>query len=67
MIEASVPSPQAAICEGLKSDAVSSKGPRKFQHELRAALMQVFALLAQGRIQAQVARRLPQGLTHENL
>ena len=33
--------------------------PRAFQRELRAALTQVFALLAQGRIQAQVARRLP--------
>jgi len=33
--------------------------PRKFHRELRAALTEVFALLAQGRIQAQVARRLP--------
>ncbi len=33
--------------------------PQAFQRELRTALMQVFALLAQGRIQAQVARRLP--------
>jgi NADPH:quinone reductase-like Zn-dependent oxidoreductase len=33
--------------------------PHKFQSELRAALTQVFALLAQGRIQAQIARRLP--------
>jgi synaptic vesicle membrane protein VAT-1 len=33
--------------------------PHAFQRELRTALMQVFALLAQGRIQAQVARRLP--------
>ena len=33
--------------------------PRSFQRELRTALTAVFALLAQGRIHAQVARRLP--------
>ncbi len=33
--------------------------PRTFQRELNAALTEVFALLAQGRIQAQIARRLP--------
>ncbi|MBA3947346.1 MAG: zinc-binding dehydrogenase [Herpetosiphonaceae bacterium] len=33
--------------------------PRTFRHKLRTALTQVFALLAQGRIQAQIARRLP--------
>jgi len=33
--------------------------PRRFHRELRAALTEVFALLAQGRIQAQVARQLP--------
>jgi len=33
--------------------------PRRFHRELRAALTEVFALLAQGRIQARVARRLP--------
>jgi synaptic vesicle membrane protein VAT-1 len=33
--------------------------PYAFQRELRTALTKVFALLAQGRIQAQVARRLP--------
>ncbi len=33
--------------------------PRRFRRELRAALTEVFALLAQGRIQAQIARQLP--------
>ncbi len=33
--------------------------PRAFHRELHAALTGVFALLAQGRIQAQIARRLP--------
>jgi len=33
--------------------------PRRFHRELRAALTEVFALLAQGRIQAQIARQLP--------
>jgi len=33
--------------------------PRAFHRELLAALTEVFTLLAQGRIQAQVARRLP--------
>lgn len=33
--------------------------PRTFQRELNAALTEVFALLAQGRIEARVARRLP--------
>jgi synaptic vesicle membrane protein VAT-1 len=33
--------------------------PRKFQRDLRTALTQVFDLLARGRIEAQVARRLP--------
>jgi synaptic vesicle membrane protein VAT-1 len=33
--------------------------PRKFQGKLREALTQVFNLLAQGRIQAQIAQRLP--------
>ena len=33
--------------------------PRKFQRELRASLTHVFDLLAQGRIQAQIACRLP--------
>ena len=33
--------------------------PRRFHREVRAALTEVFALLAQGRIQAQVARQLP--------
>jgi synaptic vesicle membrane protein VAT-1 len=33
--------------------------PRKFQSQMRTALTQVFDLLAQGRIQAQIARRLP--------
>lgn len=33
--------------------------PRRFHRELRAALTGVFALLAQGRIQARIARQLP--------
>jgi len=33
--------------------------PRAFHRELRAALTEVFALLAEGRIQAQIARRMP--------
>jgi len=33
--------------------------PRRFHRKLRAALTEVFALLAQGRIQAQIARQLP--------
>ncbi len=33
--------------------------PRAFRREMHAALAEVFALLAQGRIQARVARQLP--------
>jgi len=33
--------------------------PRRFHRELHAAMTQVFTLLAQGRIQAQIAQRLP--------
>ena len=33
--------------------------PRRFHRELRAALTEVFTLLAQGRLQARIARQLP--------